>query len=71
MSVIPVFMIFCGMWVNSVTDLTSWRALILGIFIYTGVYSAGMYCIAMNDYEKDVIRKPLNKLLVKIRIRRV
>lgn len=30
-----------------------------------------MYCIAMNDYEKDVIRKPLNKLLVKIGIRRV
>lgn len=71
MSVIPVLMIFCGMWVNSVIDLTSWGALILGIFIYTGVYSAGMYCIAMNDYEKDVIRKPLNKLLVKIGIRRV
>lgn len=70
MSVIPVFMIFAGMWVNSVLDLDSWGAMVLGILIYTGIYSVGMYFIVMNDYEKDVVRKPLNKLLVKLRIRR-
>lgn len=70
MSVIPVLMIFAGMWVNSVLDLDSWGAMVLGVLIYTGIYSVGMYFLVMNDYEKDVVRKPLNKLLVKFRIRR-
>lgn len=70
MSVIPVLMIFGGMWVNSILDLDSWGAMALGILIYTGIYSVGMYFIVMNDYEKDVVRKPLNKLLVKFGIRR-
>ena len=70
MSVIPVLMVFCGMWVNSALDLDSWGAIVLGILIYTGIYSVGMYFIIMNNYEKDVVRKPLNKLFVKLGIRR-
>lgn len=71
MSIIPIIITFCGMWINSGLDVETWGALILCVLIYAGIYSAGMYCIVMNDYEKDVVRKPLNKFFVKIGIRRV
>ena len=69
MSVIPMFMIVLGVWGNSVIDLESWGGLIMGIFIYSVVYSVGMYFMAMNDYERDVVRKPINKILIKIGVK--
>lgn len=71
MSVIPVFMIFFGMWVSSALEFTSWGVLIVAIFVYTVIYSTGMYFLTMNDYEKDVVRKPISKILSKVRIKRV
>ena len=50
-------------------DLESWGGLIMGIFIYSVVYSVGMYFMAMNDYERDVVRKPINKILIKIGVK--
>ena len=70
MSVIPVIMILFGMWISSMWELMSWGRLILGILGYVMIYSAGMYFFAMNDYEKDVVRKPVRKLLGKIRIQK-
>lgn len=70
LSVIPVIMILFGIWISSMWELMSWGRLILGILGYVMIYSAGMYFFAMNDYEKDVVRKPVRKLLGKIRIQK-
>ena len=37
----------------------------LEIIIYTLVYATLMWNFAMNDYEKNIIRKPINKILHK------
>lgn len=66
MTVIPGVMVILGMWICSKSNLTSWGILILEILIYTFVYSLSMYFIVMNNYEKDVVRKPILKLLGKI-----
>lgn len=68
LSVIPVIMIIFGMWIFSKWELISWGRLILGILGYTILYSVGMYFFAMNDYEKDVVRKPVQKVFGKIGI---
>ncbi|MCI5727797.1 MAG: oligosaccharide flippase family protein [Clostridium sp.] len=43
--------------------------IILGIqiLIYTIIYGVLMWLFAMNEYEKNIIKKPLNKLLSKVR----
>ena len=33
------------------------------VLIYTLVYCISVYLFAMNNYEKDLIRKPINKIL--------
>lgn len=69
-SVIPGIMLIAGIFISSKLDLLSWWSLILAIVIYTAIYAVAMYFIIMNDYEKDVIRKPFFKMLRKIRIRK-
>ena len=70
MSVIPGLMIIAGMWVRSKINFTSWPILILAILTFTIVYSTSMYFIIMNDYEKDVVRKPVLKLFERIEKRK-
>lgn len=71
MSVIPVIMVSVGMWISATLEPMPWGVLILGILIYTAIYSAGMYFFAMNDYEKDVVRKPVLKVFEKIKTRKL
>lgn len=70
LSVVPVIMILFGIWISSMWELMSWGRLILGILGYALIYLAGMYFFAMNDYEKDVVRKPVQKVLEKIGIQK-
>ena len=44
--------------------------LILGMLGYIIIYLSGMYFFVMNDYEKDVVRKPVQKVLRKIGIQK-
>ena len=67
MSIIPVVMLVIGLLITTKLDLTSWWVLILAIVIYTVVYAISMYFLIMNNYEKDVIRKPILKVLNKLR----
>lgn len=71
LSVIPVIMILFGIWISSMWELMSWGRLILGILGYALIYLAGMYFFAMNDYEKDVVRKPVQKVLEKLGIQKL
>ena len=66
MTVIPSAMVILGIWICYKSNHTSWGILILEILVYTFVYSLSMYFIVMNNYEKDVVRKPILKLLGKI-----
>jgi O-antigen/teichoic acid export membrane protein len=44
-------------------DITNFLALAGGILLYTLVYCGGMWLLGLNAYEKDLIKKPLAKLL--------
>ena len=70
MSLIPAGMTIVGMRGTSKNDLSSWGMLLAMILLYTAIYSAGMYFFVMNDYEKDVVRKPVFKVLGKMGIRK-
>lgn len=67
MSIIPIVMIVVGLWLDTMLDFLTWGVMILAIVIYTAIYSLSMYFIMMNDYEKDIIKKPFLKIFQKIK----
>ena len=67
MAVIPGGMLAAGMFVLERVALNSWMTFFLGVVIYSGIYALLMYRFAMNDYEKDIIRKPVKKILGRFR----
>lgn len=63
MSVIPGLMLAVGLMLKRVIVMNNWFIFFGGVVVYTAVYAVLMYLFAMNDYEKDIIRKPLQKIL--------
>lgn len=55
--------ITCGILINLFINLYSMLNLILFILIYTVIYAVSMWFLGMNSYEKDLIKKPLAKIL--------
>lgn len=63
MSIPIVFVICFGIILNFAIKSNTILILGIKIIIYTIVYCLAMWRYAMNDYEKDLIRKPINKIL--------
>lgn len=63
MALIPGGMLIVGLVIMRRITLDSWLSFLVGVVIYAGIYCLLMYRFAMNDYEKDIIRKPLQKIL--------
>ena len=61
MSVIPGGMLMIGIVVFKKIEVLNWSVFFIGVAVYTLVYCAGMYIFSLNNYEKDIIRKPLVK----------
>lgn len=63
MAVIPALMMIAGLMLNRVVVMDNWLTFFAGVVLFTAVYAVLMYCFAMNDYERDIIRKPIQKIL--------
>lgn len=63
MAVIPAGMLAAGLMLNRVIVIDNWLTFFAGVVLFTAVYAVLMYLFAMNDYEKDIIRKPLQRIL--------
>ncbi|MFZ4725604.1 MAG: lipopolysaccharide biosynthesis protein [Paludibacter sp.] len=48
-------------------DLFNLKILVLSILIYTIIFSISMWFLGMNQYEKDLVIKPYNKIRLKLR----
>lgn len=67
MAIVPGIMMVIGLFVLERITLDSWLTFLIGVVAYTGIYALLMYRFAMNDYEKDIIRKPVQKVLGRFR----
>lgn len=67
MAVIPGLMLISGLLLNRVVSIDNWFIFLCGVILYTLVYVVLMFCFAMNEYERDLIRGPLKKVLRKLR----
>lgn len=67
MAILPGIMLAAGLVINNIISFNNWIVFFIGVIIYTGIYCLGMYFLVMNDYEKDVIREPIQKVLNRFR----
>lgn len=63
MAVIPCGMTLLGLWLTAKYPVDNWLVFFTAVVVYSGIYAVLMYCFAMNDYERDILRKPLMKLI--------
>lgn len=66
LSVGLILPIACGILIITFIDLYSPWVLFAFIAIYTLIYCASMWLLGMNNYEKDLVRKPIRKIKSKI-----
>lgn len=66
MSIFPMCMMFVGLNVVRVIVINNWVVFFTGVIVYTVIYCFGMYILNMNDYEKNIIREPLKKIVLNI-----
>ena len=66
MSIFPMCMMFVGLNVVRVIVINNWGVFFTGVIVYTVIYCFGMYILNMNDYEKNIIREPLKKIVLNI-----
>lgn len=69
MSAIPAILMVLTLTLQQFISFKNWITFFTGVIVYTVLYCIGMYCFAMNDYEKVLIQGPLNKVLRLIRRR--
>lgn len=67
MSIFPGIMLFAGIIMNKYILLNNWFVFFIAVFSYTAIYCAVMYFGALNQYEKDMMRKPVIKIINKIK----
>lgn len=63
LSIIPGCMMVCGLFAMRFLKITNWILFFVGIVLYSCVYAGLMYRFSLNDYEKDIFRKPLLKFI--------
>lgn len=66
LSIIPGCMLIVGLIISNIYEILAWRVLLLGILVYSCIYTVLMYRFSLDDYEKDIFRKPLMRVKGKI-----
>lgn len=70
MAVIPGAMLVLGLAIKCFVEIKCWRLFLTGVVLYSFIYAVLMYIFALNDYEKDVFRKPMFNFLSLIKWRK-
>lgn len=69
MAIVPVTMMLAGLFITAQIPVDNWVVFFIGVAVYTLIYAAAMYSFALNDYEKGIIRAPVQKMLRTLRRR--
>lgn len=63
MSIVPLILMVAALFVSTIIDFYKPVNFLIGVMIYTVFYSVLSYILNMNEYEKNIFRKPIMKIL--------
>lgn len=63
MSATPVLLILVTFIIQMFFTFDNWLTFFAGVILFTAFYCLGMYLFGMSEYEKELIREPINKIL--------
>ncbi len=66
MAKVPVSMTVIGLLVINIVSMNSWIVFLTGVVIFTAIYAILMYTISFNEYEKDIFRSPVLRIMKKL-----
>ena len=70
--IIIVGVILCGvsLFATSFIAIDNWLILFVCIIVYALIFCVLQWLLAMNSYEKELFIVPINKILVKLKIKK-
>lgn len=68
MAEVPSILFILGLIVKKFVNINSWSIFFLAVMTFTIIYLILMYIFSFNTYEKDLINKPIKKLLLKLHL---
>ena len=63
MAIVPACMVLVGFLCLKQLEINSWLLFFGLVILYSAIYLGLMYLFSFNDYEKDMLRKPLRKVI--------
>lgn len=66
-SIIPFIQMIIGLFISKMVNFYKPTYFIFGVLIYSILYCLLSYFISMNDYEKDIFRKPIKTFCKKLK----
>lgn len=63
MAVVPGIMLISGLVIKCFVEVRSWWEFLSGVILYSCIYAVLMYVCVLNNYEKDIFKKPVLKFL--------
>jgi O-antigen/teichoic acid export membrane protein len=66
-TILPIILCLIALFVGIYVDYYNVVFLVAGIIIYTVVFCIGEWIFVMNDYEKDIFRTPIIKIINKLK----
>ena len=63
MGIVPAGMLVMGIMFSHIVKIDNWLTFFTGVVTFTVIYALLMYRFSMNNYEKDIICKPMQKIV--------
>lgn len=63
MAIVPTGLVVLTIVLKNWISFNNWVTFFAGVIIYAALFIMLMWMISLNDYEKDILRKPANKVL--------
>lgn len=70
MAVIPVIMMIVGLFIQNIIEFENWYIFLVGVVVYTTIYALMMYLFSFNEYEKELFKMPVCKIVRRIGLKR-
>lgn len=68
MAITPLIMVTAGFLIKRLISFGNWPMLFTGVIVYSLLFMILMWVISMNSYEKDILTKPIQKIVRRKRL---